>query len=220
MSSPFDAERQRIILEGSQEVFSQVKKYYRGNWIIDVGSNTGEFIDCALHCFPEASILAFEPVKPYFDFAVERFRNKRNVFIENHGLSDRDEETTIFVAKHNIGWNTMVQEKVDGDNKSNRQKVSCFSFDHYLDFTGLDIKIDVVKIDTEGFEYKVLKGMKRFLRDQKPAIICEIGWGVGHPHWKEELEAFEYLYSIGYDRSNENAVRELKATTDILFTVV
>jgi len=199
-------------------IWPLVEAKYKGNWILDVGSNTGMFIECALEKFPNSFFLAFEPVKKYYEYCLSKFKGNNNIFFENAALSDSDRRDIIFVAEHNIGWNTMVREMVDEDNKRTQELIRSVCFDSYLDYTGLDVVVDIVKIDTEGYEYKVINGMKRFLRDQKPAIICEIGWGQKHPYWKEELEAFEYLYSIGYDRSQEERIKGLTGTTDILFT--
>ena len=56
--------------------FPNINKFYKGNKVIDVGSNTGMFIECFLDNFTDAKILAFEPVRRYFDYSVERFKNK------------------------------------------------------------------------------------------------------------------------------------------------
>ena len=205
------------IKAGAMSTFDRVISYYRGNWIIDVGCNIGMFIECVLERFPGASVLGFEPVKRHYDEARKLFANKGNVYLENYAVGDSDSEETIFVAKNNIGWNTMVGEMVDDDNRTSIQKVHTICFDKYWDYTGLDVKVDIVKIDVEGYEYKVLNGMRRFLKDQRPTIICEIGWGKNHPHWDEELKAFEYLYSIGYSRENEEEILNLSCTKDFLF---
>jgi len=197
-------------------ILPNIIKFYRGNGVVDIGSNTGMFIECFLEHFPNAQIIAFEPVKRYFDYSIEKFKDKENIIIENFALSDEEKEDEIFVAEINIGWNTLIKEKVDADNAGRKEKIRSICFDRYYEENRIG-KVDILKIDTEGFEYKVIKGMKKFLKEQKPAIVCEIGWGCNHPHWNEELEAFDYLYSIGYSRSREDYIRGLKETTDVVF---
>lgn len=197
---------------------AHVRKYFRGNWIIDVGSNVGAFIDCALQTFPGCTILAFEPVSSYYFYTVDRFLDNDNVYLENLALSDRNGTENIFVATKNIGWNTMVREMVDEDNEKQIEIIDTASLDSYLDYVGLnDISVDIIKIDTEGFEYKVISGMQRFLQTQKPAILCEIGWGKKHPFWNEELIAFDYLYGLGYKTIGDIAIENLEGTTDVIF---
>jgi hypothetical protein len=57
----------------------------------------------------------------------------------------------------------------------------------------------LVKIDVEGAEFRVL-GMMSALENwtPRPAILCKIGWGKGHPYWSEELAAFTQLGKLGY----------------------
>jgi len=210
--------RLTICKEGMESVvLPQIVDFYKGNWILDVGCNTGTFIECLLEKFPECNILAFEPVKKYYKYTLKKFKDMDNVFVENLALGDRNEKGVIHVAQDNPGWNTFVVDMVDEDNKNTVENVSIMSFDNYLDYTGLEKTFDIVKIDTEGYEFKVLSGMHHFLRDQKPIIICEIGWGVNHPNWDEELEAFEYLYRIGYVCANKDEIATLQETKDFLF---
>ncbi len=206
--------------QGISSVVKALVPLYKGNWILDVGCNTGMFVQSFLEEFPESSILGFEPVKVYYQYASALFKNNANVYLENYALGDFDGSGTIYVAQENIGWNTLIKEKTDGDNSQTEEQISVISFDKYLDYTGLDSVIfDVVKIDTEGYEFKVINGMKHFLKKQKPAIICEVAWGSEHPYWKEELEAFEFLFSIGYKTDVRDQILNLKSTTDILFMV-
>lgn len=201
-----------------ESLFPQVEKYFKGNWIVDVGSNVGAFIDCSLEFCPDATLLAFEPVRDYYQYTIGKYKDLDNVHIENLALSDRNGTADIFVATQNIGWNTMVEEMVDDDNANNVEIIKTTSFDLYLDYAELaDVLIDIIKIDTEGYEYKVINGMKRFLKRQKPAILCEIGWGKNHPFWEEELAAFDYLHSLGYKEKDDIVVESLRGTQDVIF---
>lgn len=82
---------------------------------------------------------------------------------------------------------------------------------------------DLVKIDVEGAEYRVLDGMlpSIALWSPLPVILCEIGWGSGHPEWPRELAAFDALRALGYETTLVNGdavdVRDLRSTTDVLF---
>jgi len=214
----FQTQVDRMRSSLSDHLLPQVANSFKGNWIIDVGSNVGTFIDSALQLFPDATILAFEPVSTYYQYTIDRFKDLDSVYIENLALSDKDGTANIFVATENIGWNTMVEEMVDGDNANNLETIKTTSFDLYLDYVGLtDIVVDILKIDTEGYEYKVIRGMRRFLERQKPAILCEIGWGKSHPFWNEELVTFDYLFGLGYKVKNNVDIESLEGTQDVVF---
>tara|TARA_Y100000034_G_scaffold119566_1_gene161507 strand:- start:390 stop:1103 length:714 start_codon:yes stop_codon:yes gene_type:complete len=57
---------------------------------------------------------------------------------------------------------------------------------------------DIIKIDTEGYEYDVLMGGKEFLKEYKPIISLEvhIPWLNNHGITSEQL--VELIYSMGY----------------------
>jgi hypothetical protein len=80
-----------------------------------------------------------------------------------------------------------------------------------------------IKIDVEGAEHFVLRGMLESLRAARPrpAILCEIGWANTHPEWAEELRAFQALEQVGYaphDLSGRPLnIADLTETTDVLF---
>ena len=79
-----------------------------------------------------------------------------------------------------------------------------------------------IKIDVEGAEYLVLRGMLDSLRKWAPlpVILCEVGWGSSHPKWDEELEVFRQLKEIGYTicdlNGQEMDEKSITSTTDIL----
>ena len=91
-----------------------------------------------------------------------------------------------------------------------------------FDSTGITETPAFIKIDVEGAEYKVFRGMFESMRTWKPlpVILCEVGWGQSHPNWREELLAFEELRKLGYDFYNRDQskvdIADLQATTDVI----
>lgn len=203
-------------LKDSAEVlFQAVSQYYKDGTIIDVGANIGAFIDVVMEKYPNAPIIGIEPVRKYYDHLMGKYSHLPNVFLYHCGASDVEEQKEIFISNNNIGWNTFVKEKLDSSNTSS-EIVDCICLDSLSDLVD---KVDIVKIDVEGFEYKVLNGMRELVKKHKPVILCEIGWGCNHSNWKEELESFEYLYSIGYETESKQMIEHLDHTTDVIFRV-
>lgn len=213
---PFEMSNEEL-KKGIMASLSEVQGDYKGNWIVDIGVNIGSFIECALSLFPDSSILGFEPVRRYYEYAYNKFRKHPNVFLERYAIGNRKKMDVIHVAKNNVGWNTLVQERIDEDNRGQIEVVEIIPFDIYLAESGFMEKIDIVKIDTEGYEFRVLNGMMGFLEEQKPVILCEIGWGNEHPYREKELRAFECLYEIGYSRENEEYIKGATTTIDVIF---
>ena len=203
-----------------QELISAITPYVNQDSIIfDVGANVGYFsFLLAEEINFKGSIYLFEPLPNLADLCEETFRDtdyESHVF--SYGLSDKDSEIDIFVASNgNIGWNTIVQSKTSEDMEKVRIKLKQF------EKCKIDATPTFIKIDVEGAEYLVLRGMLDSFRkwDPLPAILCEVGWGSSHPQWDEELEVFAELKEIGYSICDLTGLEidenSLTSTTDVL----
>lgn len=56
-------------------------------------------------------------------------------------------------------------------------------------------RVDLMKIDVEGYELAVLEGSEKLLRNNLPLIICEIE-ARHNPHYRE---VFKFLRGLGYE---------------------
>ena len=52
-----------------------------------------------------------------------------------------------------------------------------------LDSLKFDLPISLIKIDTEGFELKVLRGASRLISEHRPYIAVEVGWWLDVEFW-------------------------------------
>jgi FkbM family methyltransferase len=75
---------------------------------------------------------------------------------------------------------------------------------------------DFIKIDVEGYEYKVLQGAKNTLRSSKPILFIEIAKTFNDRHFtnKDFLSIFTFLSSLDYEPYlvKENKVRHFEPT--------
>jgi len=189
--------------------------------LFDVGANVGFFTKVLVERtgFSGRAHL-FEPVPNLAELcAVTADELPCEATVHRVGLSDADTRLEIFVSSDgNLGWNTMVEKKAHG-------KAMIPVDIEVARFDGLAITDvpDLVKIDVEGAEYRVLAGMlpSIALWSPLPVILCEVGWGAGHPEWPQELAAFDALKALGYGTTLVNGdevdVRDLRSTTDVLF---
>lgn len=188
--------------------------------IFDVGANIG-YLSLRLmeRIGFRGSCYLFEPVPNLQKLCRETFEGakfKTNVL--DYGLSDKDGTVELFIAQNgNIGWNTLIAEKSSAAMKPLQIQVRRF------DDAGIDVRPQFIKIDVEGAEYLVLRGMMNSLAKwtTKPVILCEIGWGTQHPKWNEELVVFGELERMGYRtcdlRGGAMDVKGITQTTDVLF---
>src|SRR6202008_3754193 len=113
------------------------------------------------------------------------------------------------------GGNTLVHElaerwrhgheNADGTKESpmhfRPEAVQCRVFDEYAREHEID-RVDFIKSDTEGFDYRVLRGMLGFLRqcEPKPVILAELWRSDIFPDYEGQLAVLESLYGLGYAR--------------------
>ena len=202
-------------------LISAIYPYIHSNGIIfDIGANIGYFtLLLAERVNFRGTAYLFEPVVHLAELCKITFKNVSfDVNVFDFGLSDRDAEENIFIANNgNLGWNTLVSRKATPDMSTVRIRLKMF------DSCGIVATPSFIKVDVEGAEYQVFRGMLGSLRKWHPlpVILCEVGWGHSHPEWEEEMRIFTEMKRIGYTICNLDGLqideRSLQKTTDVLF---
>jgi FkbM family methyltransferase len=191
-----------------------------GAVVIDVGANVGYFSTMLSAKVARLELHLFEPLPNLGTHCQKTISDRAlNAKFYPFALSDKNGEFNLYIAADgNIGWNTLEKEKASTDMRE--VKVTTKRFDEL----GLE-RVDLIKIDVEGAEWRVLSGMMPWLERQltKPIIQVEIGWGITHPHWNNEMEQFEKLLAMGYRvqdfTGNPVNLTGLSSTTDVVFII-
>jgi FkbM family methyltransferase len=144
-----------------------------GMTVLDVGAHVGQYSLLAASAVGDTGhVHAFEPNPPTF----ERLSNNvalngyRNVFTHRVALSDASGEANFFTpADDNLGEATLVEYR----SGLPTTVVRCLTLDEWVDDTAIGGRIDLIKIDVQGFEPQVIKGAKRTLDRYRPMIVCE-----------------------------------------------
>jgi len=163
-----------------------------GMIVADVGASTGYYTLLASKIVGSTgSVLSFEPEPHRFRELVDNVRiNKcNNVKPFKLAVSDKEGETE-FEQVNALGSGCVVKAK---KNAKKRTRVKTTTLDSFK------IGVDLVKIDVEGAELEVLKGMKKILAKGKVKIICEV-----HPKKPSSLgystkEIEDLLRQYNYD---------------------
>lgn len=151
-------------------------KYFQDAKVIfDIGANLGNhslYWASTLNC---EKVYSFEPFKPNFDLLKENIeKNKLNQIIPfNMGVGDGKAKAILkSFDESNYGATTL--EEVDLSNQQeNANTMDIVDIDSFVRDNEIE-KVDFVKIDTEGFEEKVISGMMEVITKFKPALWIEV----------------------------------------------
>ena len=129
----------------------------------------------------------FEPIKSQFNIINEKFKNDKNVKLNNYALGEIIGEKDFNISAqtgassfNKINQNSKWIEVRSKEYKTTinkfvfADKVKIFTLDDYFLNNNID-KIDLLKIDTQGYEDKVLQGSINTLKQNKiKAVVTEL----------------------------------------------
>lgn len=183
------------------------KTLHLGDTFIDVGANIGYISAIGAGLVGQTGeVHSFEPVPEYFKRTqkMAAMNSGYKIIANQFALGEKEEITQIDISGNgNIGWNTMVPGFMKPETKKQTIDISVRRLDNYIKEHRLK-NITFIKIDVEGFEFSVLKGLKGFLIEtkQKPTILCENNPQVCPLIGYHLKELFDYMKGFGYISCN------------------
>jgi FkbM family methyltransferase len=136
--------------------------------VFDVGANVGNWSKKILEYNPGVDIHAFEPVSETYEKLKANTKNLKNLKINRIGLSDRIGEIQ-FNYYPNASYLSSAFHHYLGNNGI-LQLIEVITGDKYCKENNLN-QIDLLKIDTEGFESKVLFGFKEMFEKKQIRMV-------------------------------------------------
>jgi len=177
-----------------------------GDVALDIGANIGlQSLRMSRGVGASGKIYAFEPIE-YLQAKFKRnitLNKTTNVVLMPFALADNES-----VADFNIDRNTWNQGTFSLNNKGSgneTQKVIIKVADNIDEIKLLD-KLALIKIDVEGFEYQVLKGLVTVLEKHKPRIIFEYDKNYWANTGGNITECYNFLVSLNYMIYQVNSV--------------
>lgn len=177
-----------------------VRHLAAGSTFYDIGANVGFFSVLASRFVgPSGMVYAFEPVTAN----AAAIRRNLGLNAVSHArvfdvaLADRSGSGELFVTP----WDGGASLKPDVIRKSDavqRQAVRLVTLDELVEAEGLRLP-SVVKIDVEGAEMPVLKGMQRTIAACMPILVYEVDGG-DRDDFERRWEALDCcVRELGYD---------------------
>ncbi|MFH0895769.1 MAG: FkbM family methyltransferase [Bacteroidota bacterium] len=160
--------------------------------VFDVGANIGDFSDLFLK--NNCRVIAAEPQKYCRQYLHIRFRKNKNFILVPKAVSEKEGKHEIFVSdNHTVSslskhWIEQVKETERfGKAQWNKAgEISTITLDQLIGSHGCP---DYCKIDVEGFELNVIKGLSKKI----PFISFEFTTEA----FSDTLKIIEHLSSIG-----------------------
>mgnify|MGYP006158453571 CR=1 FL=1 len=160
--------------------FLKNKVFLTNPIIFDIGAHKGKITRLFFELYKSAKIYCFEPNNTLHE-EIKLNNFKKNLEIYDCALGEKKKESLISIrdldltsSLSKINKNSFylkVKELILGGNINyNKQKVKVTTLDNFCDVKKIR-KIDIIKIDVEGYEYMVLLGAKKIINNTHYVII-------------------------------------------------
>ena len=169
-----------LYLTGEHNFINIIKKH-KIQLSLDIGANIGDYSKKILEK-TNSKVIAFEPDKTAFKKLKKLNSNFCNRFkAYNLALSEKNQHLYFYFtgAKSQLSSleKNIVKLNYVEKSKLKKKKIKCFKGDNLIINKMKINKVDFIKVDTEGHDLKVLKGLKKTIAKSKTKFIqFEMNW--------------------------------------------
>lgn len=141
--------------------------------IFDIGANVGNYSKEILNIFSHSKTFAFEPHPVSFE-KLKHSITASNFFAFNLGVGDKNEKLFLYdyqtesSSEHASLYKSVIEDL--RNTKSRSYEIQVIKLDDFLFEHNIET-VDLLKIDTEGNELKVLLGANEYLTNNKIKAI-------------------------------------------------
>jgi FkbM family methyltransferase len=170
--------------------------------IIDIGANIGQFTSKIREINFTAKIYSFEPIKSCYTTLINNFKNDVNFFPFNYASGDTTETLEINVNSYSPSSSLLDIEQLHVDNfkhtaTSTKEYIKVDLLDNLIDVDKLEKPI-LIKMDTQGFEKKVIAGAHKIL-SKTDIVLIELSYQKLYKDQSLFHEIYTILYDLGFD---------------------
>lgn len=178
--------------------FENLNSYIKkGDVIFDVGANNGHTsLVFSQQIGNDGKIYSFEPDNINYKRAEKNIQlnNVKNIQLLKYGIGSKSEKLKLFnIDESNLGMNRIMKD----DSKYSYQEIDVISLDNFISSNNIN-KLNIIKIDVEGFEKEVLLGAENTIRQFKPIIYIEVNNNFLKEHQTSASEIYNFFKSISY----------------------
>lgn len=167
-----------------------------GDTVVDIGANIGFYtIECSNHVGPGGRVVAVEAA-PEHALAIRAnlaLNEIENVKLLEIAIGDRKSEGILTRRSgDNLGMFTLGNV---GGGEAHHVRID--TLDNILEEQNVD-RVDFIKMDIEGSEFRALRGAASTIQDQRPTLLLEINEQALRGCDSSSLEVIALLHSFGY----------------------
>ena len=202
---------EKIIKTGSWEpATTEVFRYLvkPGMTVVDIGANIGYFsLLSASLVGSTGQVHAFEPYPGYQERLKQSLsvNDLPQVRLIPFALSDKVESHDLYKGLASARMHKWTHEDPAFNKVRDVVKVSCLPLDEYA--KRYLSRIDIIKIDVDGYEMNVLRGAQESLRKYKPILIAELFEEALLDAGSSVREILDFLEEMGYVPYSEQGQR-------------
>jgi FkbM family methyltransferase len=159
----------------------------RNDLVFDVGSNIGNKSEIFLNL--GAKVISFEPQENCFNYLLNRFSNNDSIFIERIALDKKVGDEIMYISDSNtlssmseLFINETKKERFTNHNWMNKISIQVNTLDNMIIKYG---EPNFIKIDVEGYELNVLKGLTKKIKLISIEFVPEI--------CQQSIDCIEYI---------------------------
>lgn len=137
--------------------------------IFDVGAYVGNSVESFKKYYPNSKIHCFEPSEDNFSKLDKKYKSNVNIYLNNVAVGNSGGQKKLYKLGHESTGNSLIKPS-NASAFMDKQKVMVYSIDDYCLKNNIE-HIDILKIDTQGYEKECLEGAKAMLEQGKIGCI-------------------------------------------------
>lgn len=169
-----------------RRILKILKKNLTIKTFIDVGCHKGTYTDLIINNFIVTKALLFEPQTNIFKFLKKKYKKKKNIKIFNKAISENNKKKKIYINKHDLTSSLVrlnekklylkLKAKLFSSKKEKFtlikkvKEIKTIKLVGYLKKYNIKL-LDLLKIDTEGHELEVLRGLSQDIKKVRYLLI-------------------------------------------------
>ncbi|EPA05327.1 FkbM family methyltransferase [Candidatus Nitrosarchaeum limnium] len=167
-----------LLIYGNHEPLSTeiiLNELSEGMNCLDIGSNIGYYVLLeSKKVGLTGNVWAIEPSPENYSVLLDniKLQNNKNIIAFNFAIGDKNEEIEFIISKKS-NWSKIKEENDKILSEDKIIKVPLKTLDLFVEENNLR-KIDLLRMDVEGFESRIIFGGLEFLRKFKPIIMIEV----------------------------------------------